>query len=147
MLDLVIKNGKVVDGSGLPAFNADVGVKDGVIVKIGPITEDAIETIDADGQVVAPGFIDPHTHFDAQLLWDGAAKPAIEHGVTTIVPGNCSLSLAPLKAEHRKKLVGMFNQIEEMPHKAFAEGVEWNWETFEEFVERIGRGLTSMLRR
>ena len=141
MLDLVIKNGKVVDGSGLPAFKADVGVKDGVIVRIGPITEEAIETIDADGQVVAPGFIDPHTHFDAQLLWDGAAKPAIEHGVTTIVPGNCSLSLAPLKAEHRKKLVGMFNQIEEMPHKAFAEGVEWNWETFEEFVERIGRGL------
>ena len=141
MLDLVIRNGKVVDGSGLPAFNADVGVKNGVIVKVGPITEEAIETIDAEGQVVAPGFIDPHTHFDAQLLWDGAAKPAIEHGVTTIVPGNCSLSLAPLKAEHRMKLVGMFNQIEEMPHKAFAEGVEWNWETFEEFVQRIGRGL------
>ena len=141
MLDLIIRNGKVVDGSGLPAFNADLGVKDGVIVKIGPITEEAIETIDAEGQVVAPGFIDPHTHFDAQLLWDGAAKPAIEHGVTTIVPGNCSLSLAPLKAEHRMKLVGMFNQIEEMPYKAFAEGVEWNWETFEEFVRRIGRGL------
>ncbi len=141
MLDLVIRNGKVVDGSGLPAFNADVGVKNGVIVKVGPITEEAVETIDAEGQVVAPGFIDPHTHFDAQLLWDGAAKPAIEHGVTTIVPGNCSLSLAPLKAEHRMKLVGMFNQIEEMPHKAFAEGVEWNWETFEEFVQRIGRGL------
>ena len=141
MLDLVIRNGKVVDGSGLPAFNADVGVKEGVTVKVGPIAEEAIEAIDAEGQVVAPGFIDPHTHFDAQLLWDGAAKPAIEHGVTTIVPGNCSLSLAPLKAEHRMKLVGMFNQIEEMPHKAFAEGVEWNWETFEEFVERIGRGL------
>ena len=141
MLDLVIRNGKVVDGSGLPAFNADVGVKNGVIVKVGPIAEEAVETVDAEGQVVAPGFIDPHTHFDAQLLWDGAAKPAIEHGVTTIVPGNCSLSLAPLKAEHRMKLVGMFNQIEEMPHKAFAEGVEWNWETFEEFVQRIGRGL------
>lgn len=141
MLDLLIKNGKVVDGSGLPAFTADVGVRDGVIVKIGRVQEDAKTTIDAQGQVVAPGFIDPHTHFDAQLLWDGAAKPAIEHGVTTIVPGNCSLSLAPLKAEHRMKLVGMFNQIEEMPHKAFAEGVEWNWETFEEFVARIGKNL------
>ncbi len=141
MLDLLIKNGKVVDGSGLPAFTADVGIRDGVIVKIGRVQEDAKTTIDAQGQVVAPGFIDPHTHFDAQLLWDGAAKPAIEHGVTTIVPGNCSLSLAPLKAEHRMKLVGMFNQIEEMPHKAFAEGVEWNWETFEEFVARIGKNL------
>lgn len=141
MLDLLIKNGKVVDGSGLPAFTADVGIRDGVIVKIGRVQEDAKTTIDAKGQVVAPGFIDPHTHFDAQLLWDGAAKPAIEHGVTTIVPGNCSLSLAPLKAEHRMKLVGMFNQIEEMPHKAFAEGVEWNWETFEEFVARIGKNL------
>ena len=96
MLDLVIKNGKVVDGSGLPAYIADVGIKDDVIVKVGRVTEDATEVIDAAGQVVAPGFIDPHTHFDAQLLWDGAAKPAIEHGVTTIVPGNCSLSLAPL---------------------------------------------------
>jgi N-acyl-D-aspartate/D-glutamate deacylase len=141
MLDLVIKNGKVVDGSGLPAFVGDVGIKDGVIVKVGRVTEPAEATVDASGQVVAPGFIDPHTHFDAQLLWDGAAKPAIEHGVTTIVPGNCSLSLAPLKAEHRMKLVGMFNQIEEMPHKAFAEGVEWNWETFEEFVARIGKDL------
>ena len=141
MLDLVIKNGKVVDGSGLPAFIGDVGIKDGVIVKVGRVTEPAETTVDASGQVVAPGFIDPHTHFDAQLLWDGAAKPAIEHGVTTIVPGNCSLSLAPLKAEHRMKLVGMFNQIEEMPHKAFAEGVEWNWETFEEFVARIGKDL------
>lgn len=141
MLDLVIKNGKVVDGSGLPAFVGDVGIKDGVIVKVGRVSEPAETTVDASGQVVAPGFIDPHTHFDAQLLWDGAAKPAIEHGVTTIVPGNCSLSLAPLKAEHRMKLVGMFNQIEEMPHKAFAEGVEWNWETFEEFVARIGKDL------
>ena len=141
MLDLVIKNDKVVDGSGLPAFVGDVGIKDGVIVKVGRVTEPAETTVDASGQVVAPGFIDPHTHFDAQLLWDGAAKPAIEHGVTTIVPGNCSLSLAPLKAEHRMKLVGMFNQIEEMPHKAFAEGVEWNWETFEEFVARIGEDL------
>ncbi len=142
MLDLVIRNGKIVDGSGLPSFIGDIGVKDGRIVRVGAVAEEASKTIDAAGKVVTPGFIDPHTHFDAQLLWDGAAKPAIEHGVTTIVPGNCSLSLAPLKAEHRMRLVGMFNQIEEMPPIAFEEGVEWNWETFEEFVTRIKKGLT-----
>jgi N-acyl-D-amino-acid deacylase len=142
MFDLVIKNGRIVDGSGLPAFLGDIGINDGKICKIGKIDEASTEEIDASGRIVAPGFIDPHTHFDAQLLWDGACKPALEHGVTTIVPGNCSLSLAPLKAEHRKKLVGMFNQIEEMPLKAFEEGVVWDWETFPEFVERLKRDLT-----
>ncbi|MFT7653689.1 MAG: N-acyl-D-amino-acid deacylase, partial [Candidatus Azotimanducaceae bacterium] len=142
MFDLVIKNGRIVDGSGLPAFLGDIGIKDGIISKIGKVDAAGAEEIDASGRIVAPGFIDPHTHFDAQLLWDGACKPALEHGVTTIVPGNCSLSLAPLKAEHRTKLVGMFNQIEEMPLKAFDEGVVWDWETFPEFVERIKRDLT-----
>ena len=134
MLDMIIKNGQIIDGTGASAYNADVAIKDGKIVEVGQIDQPAAREVDANGLVVSPGFIDPHTHFDAQLLWDGAAKPAIEHGVTTIVPGNCSLSLAPLKAEHRMKLVGMFNQIEEMPHIAFEEGVEWNWETFDEFV-------------
>ena len=142
MYDLLIRNGRVVDGTGLPAYVGDVAVSNGRIARIGRISEPAATTVDAAGKVVAPGFIDPHTHFDAQLLWDGASRPAVEHGVTTIVPGNCSLSLAPLKAEHRMKLVGMFNQIEEMPLKAFKEGVEWDWETFDEFVQRIQRDLT-----
>ena len=142
MLDLIIRNGTIVDGTGMPGYIGDVGVKDGRIAANGNISEPASREIDAAGKIVSPGFIDPHTHFDAQLLWDGRAKPAIEHGITTIVPGNCSLSLAPLKAEHRMKLVGMFNQIEEMPIKAFEEGVEWNWETFEEFLNRIKKNLT-----
>ena len=142
MLDLIIRNGTIVDGTGMPGYLGDVGVKDGKIVASGSILEPAALEIDAAGKTVSPGFIDPHTHFDAQLLWDGRAKPAIEHGITTIVPGNCSLSLAPLKAKHRMKLVGMFNQIEEMPIKAFEEGVEWNWETFEEFLNRIKKDLT-----
>ena len=141
MLDIIIRNGKIVDGTGQPAFIGDVGIEAGKIMEIGLVTQPAAKEVDASGLTVAPGFIDPHTHFDAQLLWDGAAKPAIEHGVTTIVPGNCSLSLAPLKAEHRMKLVGMFNQIEEMPPIAFEKGVEWNWETFDEFVQRIKKGL------
>jgi N-acyl-D-aspartate/D-glutamate deacylase len=142
MMDLVIRNGNIVDGSGLPSYLGDIAINDGRIVRVGNVADTGTTEIDARGKIVSPGFIDPHTHFDAQLLWDGAAKPAIEHGVTTIVPGNCSLSLAPLKADHRMKLVGMFNQIEEMPFKAFEEGVVWDWETFEEFVTRIKKDLT-----
>jgi N-acyl-D-amino-acid deacylase len=141
-MDLVIRNGNIVDGSGLPSYLGDIAINDGRIVKVGNVADTGTTEIDAQGKVVSPGFIDPHTHFDAQLLWDGAAKPAIEHGVTTIVPGNCSLSLAPLKADHRMKLVGMFNQIEEMPFKAFEEGVVWDWESFEEFITRIKKDLT-----
>ena len=141
MLDIIIRNGRIVDGSGMPGFLGDIGISEGRISKIGRITDEAKTIVDATGKIVSPGFIDPHTHFDAQLLWDGHAKPAMEHGITTIVPGNCSLSLAPLKAAHRMKLVGMFNQIEEMPLIAFEQGVEWNWETFAEFIDRIQQNL------
>ncbi|MEJ6592295.1 MAG: amidohydrolase family protein, partial [SAR86 cluster bacterium] len=111
-MDIVIRNGSIVDGSGRPAYIGDIGISAGRIHQVGHVSAQGATEIDATGKTVSPGFIDPHTHFDAQLLWDGAAKPAIEHGVTTIVPGNCSLSLAPLKAADRMKLVGMFNQIE-----------------------------------
>src|SRR6202453_61363 len=131
MFDLLIKGGAVIDGSGAPAFTGDVAIKDGKIAAVGPaIAGEAARTIDAAGRTVAPGFIDPHTHFDVQLLWDGAAKPALEHGITSIVPGNCSLSLAPLRAGDRASVVGMFQQIEEMPPEAFTEAFEWSWEDF-----------------
>lgn len=142
MFDLVIRNGRIVDGTGAPGFLGDVAISNGRIVAAGSVSGTGQEEINAEGKVVAPGFIDPHTHFDAQLLWDGKARPAIEHGITTIVPGNCSLSLAPLKEEHRMKLVGMFNQIEEMPIKAFEEGVVWDYESFEEYIARISSDLT-----
>jgi N-acyl-D-aspartate/D-glutamate deacylase len=138
MLDILIRNGRIVDGSGRPAFAGDVGIANGRIVRVGgePGGE-ARRTIDAAGRVVAPGFIDPHTHFDAQLLWDGQARPALEHGVTTVVHGNCSLSLAPLKAAHREKLVAMFQQIEEMPDAAFRGAFEWTWEGFADYVAAL----------
>ena len=94
--DVIIRNGAVIDGEGAPAFRGDVAIEGGRIVAVGQVSGEARHVIDAAGRVVAPGFIDPHTHFDAQLLWDGQARPALEHGVTCVIPGNCSLSLAPL---------------------------------------------------
>lgn len=141
-MDLIIRNGRIVDGTGLPAFVGDLGIKDGRIVHVGGrIQATAREEVDASGRVVAPGFIDPHTHFDVQLLWDGQARPALEHGITTIVPGNCSLSLAPLKAEHRAALVGMFQQIEEMPDAAFEGAFEWTWEDFSGYLDALRNQL------
>lgn len=144
MLDILIRNGRIVDGSGHPAFVGDVGIEGGRLRQVGgQAGAPARREIDAKGRVVAPGFIDPHTHFDAQLLWDGQARPVLEHGVTTVVPGNCSLSLAPLKAEHRPRLVGMFQQIEEMPDAAFHGAFEWSWEGFGEYLEAL-RGRVAL---
>ncbi|MES2897792.1 MAG: amidohydrolase family protein [Pseudomonadota bacterium] len=142
MYDIVIRNGLVVDGTGEPGFRADVAIRDGKIVEVGTVAGEGRREIDAAGRVVAPGFIDPHTHFDVQLLWDGAAKPALEHGVTSIVPGNCSLSLAPLKAADRRAVVGMFQQIEEMPPEAFTEAFDWTWEDFAGYRDAIAKNLS-----
>jgi N-acyl-D-amino-acid deacylase len=142
MYDILIKGGRVVDGSGEPAFAADVALKDGRIAAVGgTLTGEARRVIDATGQIVAPGFIDPHTHFDVQLLWDGAAKPALEHGITCVVPGNCSLTLAPLRAGDRPALIGMFQQIEEMPPAAFTEAFEWTWEDFPGYLAALRKSL------
>jgi N-acyl-D-aspartate/D-glutamate deacylase len=138
VLDIVIRNGRIVDGTGAPAFRGDLGIRNGRLESVGGSLDAPARTeIDARGRVVAPGFIDPHTHLDAQLLWDGQARPSLEHGVTTVVHGNCSLSLAPLKAEHRAKLVSMFQQIEEMPPAAFQGAFEWTWEGFADYVEAL----------
>ena len=143
MYDILIKNGLVIDGAGTKAVLSDVGIKDGKILAIGENLKDGgQQVLDAAGLVVSPGFIDPHTHFDVQLLWDGAAKPALEHGVTSIIPGNCSLSLAPLKAEDRKTLIGMFQQIEELPPAAFTDAFEWTWETFSDYRAAIEGDLS-----
>jgi N-acyl-D-aspartate/D-glutamate deacylase len=127
MLDLVIRNGLIVDGSGLPGHIGDVSIRDGRIVAVGGTADHAHRVVDAAGKVVAPGFIDPHTHYDAQLCFDPYAFPALEHGVTTVVPGNCSLSLAPLRVDQRDTFSRMFRLIEEMPEAAFDAGVDWRW--------------------
>ena len=141
MLDLVIRDGLICDGSGRPPFRGSLGIRGRRIVSLGGIREAAEREIDATDRVVSPGFVDPHTHFDAQLAWDGFAQPSLEHGVTTVIPGNCSLSLAPLRAGHRELLGAIFRQIEELPKAAFDAGLEWRWETFEEYVGALRPGL------
>jgi len=138
VLDLVIRDGLIVDGSGLPGRRGDVSVQGGRIVAVGGRAGDARQVIDAAGRVVAPGFIDPHTHYDAQLCFDPYAFPALEHGVTTVVPGNCSLSLAPLRIDQRDAFSRMFRLIEEMPEAAFDRGVDWRWgEDFGAWLDAI----------
>ncbi|MEO5723709.1 MAG: amidohydrolase family protein [Ilumatobacteraceae bacterium] len=137
MFDLVVRNATVYDGSGMPPYRGDVGVKGGRIVRVGRICESGDTEVDAAGLAVAPGFVDIHTHYDAQLCWDGLAQPALEHGVTTVVTGNCSLTLAPLRAAQRDRLCRMFRQIEDLPMAAFDDGINWTWETFDGWLDSL----------
>ncbi len=140
-LDLVIKNARIVDGSGKPSFVGDVAVAGDRIVSVGPIAGAAARTIDATGKVVAPGFLDIHTHYDPQICWDRLATPSLLHGVTTVVLGNCSLSLAPVHKGKSRKLAMMFKQIEDIPLATFDAGVPWTWESFAEYLDAIRPNL------
>jgi len=139
--DLVIKNGIVVDGSGFSRYRADVAVKDGTIVEIGKIRGAAAATIDADGLFVAPGVIDTHTHYDAQPFWDKLCTSSVWHGVTTVLMGNCGLTLAPLRPEHRETMLATFCCVEDLPVRSLASVLPWNWETFGEYLDAIDHGL------
>ncbi len=137
--DLVIKNGSIVDGSGKEKFQADIGIKDGIIKKIGSLNDIGKENIDASGFIVSPGFVDIHTHYDGQAIWDNQLTPSSIHGVTTAVMGNCGVGFAPCKEEDRLKLVELMEGVEDIPAPVMHEGLEWQWETFEEYLEALNK--------
>ncbi|MEU9913492.1 D-aminoacylase [Streptomyces sp. NPDC051001] len=140
MLDHVIKGAAIVDGTGAPSYTADVGIRDGRIAVIGQITEEARTTEDAAGLVLAPGFVDPHTHYDAQLFWDPYATPSLNHGVTTVAAGNCGFTLAPLhpdRPEDADYTRRMMSRVEGMSLVALEEGAPWSWSSFGEYLDAL----------
>ncbi|HZP37703.1 MAG TPA: amidohydrolase family protein [Methylomirabilota bacterium] len=143
-LDLLIKNGIIVDGSGAPRYRGDVGVRDGRIVEIGRVGSMAERIIDADGLIVAPGFVDGHTHMDAQVAWDPIGTCSCWHGVTTVIMGNCGFALAPCKPEEREWFARCLTAVEDIPTESMMSGIDWTWETFPEYlatVERLPKAL------
>ncbi len=135
--DLLIKNGLVYDGDGGQPIEADVAVKNGIIVEIGSCTGEASDTIDASGAIVTPGFIDLHTHYDGQVSWDEKFEPSVYHGVTTVVMGSCGVGFAPVKPQDHDKLVRLMEGVEDIPGTALSEGITWNWESFEDYMSAI----------
>ena len=137
MLDLIIKNGDIVDGTGSKAFKGDLGILNGTIVKIGEISDEAKNIIDASGSHVIPGFVDIHTHYDGQVTWSEELTPSSNHGVTTAVMGNCGVGFAPCRPEDKERLISLMEGVEDIPHPVLSEGLPWNWETFPEYLDSL----------
>ena len=137
--DIVVRNGSLIDGTGAPARRADVAISGGRIVEVGDVPGAATRTIDASGLVVAPGFIDPHTHYDAQICWDGATTPSSWHGVTTVVMGNCGVGIAPCRPEAREVAMRDLVNVEAIPFEVLEAGISWDWETFPEYLDAAAK--------
>ena len=137
MYDLVIRGGTVVDGTGSEARTADVAVDDGRIVAVGELgtASSGRRTIDADGLLVTPGWVDIHTHYDGQATWDEVLAPSSWHGVTTLVTGNCGVGFAPARPDRHDWLIGLMEGVEDIPGTALAEGITWEWESFPEYLD------------
>ena len=141
MVEYVIRGGTVVDGTGSPPRRADVGVRDGQVVAVGTVDEKGAQELDADGLMVAPGIVDPHTHYDAQLFWDPSASPSNLHGVTTVIGGNCGFTLAPLDPSDADYVRRMMAKVEGMPLAALEQGVPWGWTSFDEYLASLEGNL------
>jgi N-acyl-D-aspartate/D-glutamate deacylase len=141
MLDYVIRGATIVDGTGAPGVVGDVGVRDGRIVAVGSVDEEATTEVDAAGLVLSPGFVDPHTHYDAQLFWDPYATPSNVHGVTSVIGGNCGFTIAPIKAEDADYMRRLLARVEGMPLVALENGITWDWQSFGEYLDRLDGNL------
>src|SRR5262245_60191122 len=139
MHDLVIRGGTVVDGSGAPARTADVAIDGGRVTEVGRVAGAARRTLAADGLLVTPGFVDVHTHYDAQATWDPHLTPSCWHGVTTAVAGNCGVGFAPAAPDRHQWLIGLMEGVEDIPGAALAEGIRWDWESFPEYLDALER--------
>jgi len=139
MYERLIKGGTVVDGTGGAPFTADVAIADGRIAEVGRLTGPARETIDADGLIVTPGWVDIHSHYDGQVTWDTQLAPSFWHGVTTVLMGNCGVGFAPARAEKRDWLIGLMEGVEDIPGTALSEGIRWEWESFPGYLDALDR--------
>ncbi|TMA68359.1 MAG: hypothetical protein E6J73_00595 [Deltaproteobacteria bacterium] len=137
MFDLLLKGGRIYDGSGMPGYNGDVAIQDGKIVELGRLNGGAKRTLNVDGLAVAPGFIDPHTHLDAQLFWDPLGTSSCFHGVTSVIVGNCGLSLAPAKPEDRDAVIKSFVRVEAISRRVLEEGIKWKWISTAEYLNAL----------
>lgn len=137
--DLVVRGGTVVDGTGATAFEADVGVKDGRIAAVGRVAGSGAEEIDARGQVVTPGFVDIHTHYDGQATWDGRMQPSSWHGVTTVVMGNCGVGFAPCRPADHDRLIRLMEGVEDIPFPVLTQGLPWDWESYPDYLDSLAK--------
>ncbi len=139
MLDLLVRGGTIVDGSGAPRFSGDIGIRAGRIAAVGRVEEAARRTLDARGLLVTPGWVDVHTHYDGQVTWDSLLSPSCWHGVTSIVMGNCGVGFAPVRPGSHDYLIRLMEGVEDIPGTALVEGIRWEWESFPEYLDALGR--------
>jgi N-acyl-D-aspartate/D-glutamate deacylase len=142
--DLVIRNGTIVDGGGGEPYPADLGIRDGVIVAIGKLLEKSAQEVDATGCIVTPGFIDVHTHYDGQVTWENTLAPSSDHGVTTVLMGNCGVGFAPCRPGDRQRMISLMEGVEDIPGIVMAEGLPWNWETFPQYMDALEQRHTDI---